>query len=89
MSRTTPDNVTEYEPEEVQALLTEVSFSKRNVLFAAARQARDRIAAGISLLCGDRHARLAFRAMNEAVARAARQREAGQDGEPAAQSAPR
>ena len=39
--------------------------------------------------CGDRHARLAFRAMNEAVARAARQREAGQDGDPSAQRAPR
>src|ERR1700730_6338555 len=58
-------------------------------LIAAARQARDRIAAGIALLGGDRHARLAFRAMNEAVGRAARQREAGQDGDPSAQRAPR
>jgi hypothetical protein len=58
-------------------------------LINSARQARDRIAKGIALLGGDRHARLAFRAMNEAVARAARQREAGQDGDPSAQRAPR
>jgi hypothetical protein len=58
-------------------------------LVNSARQARDRIAEGIALLCGDRHARLAFRAMNEAIARAARQREAGQDGDPSAQRAPR
>jgi hypothetical protein len=58
-------------------------------LIDAARQSRDRIATGIALLHGDRRARLAFRAMNEAVARAARQRAAGQDGEPAAQRAPR
>lgn len=58
-------------------------------LIDSARQARDRIAAGILLLGGDRHARLAFRAMNEALARAARQREAGQDGDPSAQRAPR
>ena len=58
-------------------------------LINSARQARDRIAAGIALLGGDRHARLAFRAMNEAVARAARQREAGLDGDPSAQRAPR
>jgi hypothetical protein len=58
-------------------------------LINSARQAQDRIAAGIALLGGDRHARLAFRAMNEAVARAARQREAGLDGDPSAQRAPR
>jgi hypothetical protein len=58
-------------------------------LINSARHARDRIAAGIALLGGDRHARLAFRAMNEAVARAARQREAGLDGDPSAQRAPR
>jgi hypothetical protein len=58
-------------------------------LVDSARQARDRIAAGIALIGGDQHARLAFRAMNEAVARAARQREAGQDGDPSAQRAPR
>jgi hypothetical protein len=58
-------------------------------LVISARQARDRIASGIALLCGDRHARLAFRAMNEAIARAARQREAGQDGDPSAQRDPR
>jgi hypothetical protein len=34
-------------------------------------------------------ARLAFRAMNEAVARAARQRDAGQDGDPSKQRVPR
>jgi hypothetical protein len=58
-------------------------------LIDAARQARDRIEQGIALLHGDRHARLAFRAMNEAVARAARQRGAGQGGDPAAQPKPR
>jgi hypothetical protein len=58
-------------------------------LINSARQARDRIAAGIALLGGDRYARFAFRAMNEAVARAARQREAGLDGDPSVQRAPR
>jgi hypothetical protein len=58
-------------------------------LIVSARQARDRIVAGIELLRADPHARLAFRAMNEAVARAARQRDAGQDGDPATQRAPR
>jgi hypothetical protein len=58
-------------------------------LVASARQARDRIAAGIALLGGDCHARLAFRAMNEAIARAARQRDAGQGGDPSAQRAPK
>ncbi len=48
------------------------------------RVARGRIAAGIALLGTDARARLAFRAMNEAVARAARQRNAGQGGDPAA-----
>ena len=45
-------------------------------LIASARSARDRIAAGVELLRSDTYTRLAFRAMNEAVARAARQREA-------------
>jgi hypothetical protein len=58
-------------------------------LISSARQARDRIAAGISLLGGDPHARLAFRAMNEAIARAARQRDAGQGGDPSTQRAPK
>ena len=58
-------------------------------LVDSARRARDRIAAGIALLGGDRHARLAFRAMNEAVARAARQRDAGLDGDPSVQRTPR
>jgi hypothetical protein len=57
-------------------------------LIAAARETQARIAAGIELLGADHHARLAFRAMNEAVARAARQREAGQGGNPALQKAP-
>ena len=39
-------------------------------LILSARQARDRIAAGVELLRTDAYARLAFRAMNEAVARA-------------------
>ena len=59
-------------------------------LVASARQARDRIASGIELLRSDVHARLAFRAMNEAVARAARQREAIlSGGDPAAQRSPK
>src|SRR4029077_4363525 len=76
-----------------QATIESIAGAPRQMtaqrLVASARQARDRIAAGISLLGGDRHARLAFRAMNEAVARAARQRDAGQDGDPSAQRAPR
>ncbi len=58
-------------------------------LLASARVARDRIAAGIALLRGDPHARLAFRAMNEAVARANRQRTAGRGGDPTSVTAPR
>jgi hypothetical protein len=58
-------------------------------LIDGARQARGRIEQGIALLHGDRYARLAFQAMNEAIARAARQRGAGQGGDPAAQPAPR
>ena len=58
-------------------------------LLDSARDARARIADGLDLLCTDEDARLAFRAMNEAVARAARQRNAGPEGDPAAQKAPR
>ena len=59
-------------------------------LSLSARQARDRIAAGVELLRTDPYARLAFRAMNEAVARAARQREAILNGgDPAAQRKPK
>jgi hypothetical protein len=59
-------------------------------LIASARKARDRIAAGVELLRSDAYTRLAFRAMNEAVARAARQREAIQyGGEPSAQRKPK
>jgi hypothetical protein len=59
-------------------------------LVASARQARDRIVAGVELLRSDPSARLAFRAMNEAVARAARQREAIlRGGDPAAQAKPK
>jgi hypothetical protein len=76
-----------------EATITGIAGAPRQAtaqrLINSARQARDRIAAGIALLGGDRHARLAFRAMNEAVARAARQREAGLDGDPSAQRAPR
>ena len=60
-----------------------------NRLIDAARQARDRIAAGIALLERDRYSRLAFKAMNEAVARAARQRDAGPNGDPATQQRPK
>ncbi|MBB2780288.1 UNVERIFIED_ORG: hypothetical protein GGE55_001670 [Rhizobium esperanzae] len=57
-------------------------------LLDAARRARGRIEAGIALLRKDKWARLAFLAMNEAVARAARQRTAGRHGDPAAQKQP-
>lgn len=58
-------------------------------LVEAARRAHERIADGIDLLRTDAHARRAFRAMNEAVARAARWRNAGPGGEPTAQPPPR
>jgi len=57
-------------------------------LIKGAHDASRRIADGIALLARDPHARLAFRAMNEAVARANRQRGAGHGGDPAAQRAP-
>jgi hypothetical protein len=57
-------------------------------LLDAARRAQGRIEAGIALLKKDKWARLAFLAMNEAVARAARQRTAGRSGDPAAQKQP-
>ncbi|RVJ59518.1 hypothetical protein CN166_12595 [Sinorhizobium medicae] len=57
-------------------------------LLEAARRAHGRIEAGIALLRKDKWARLAFLAMNEAVARAARQRTAGRNGDPAAQKQP-
>lgn len=59
-----------------------------DTLLKAARRAHGRIEAGIALLAKDKWARLAFRAMNEAVARAARRRNAGRDGDPAAQKPP-
>jgi hypothetical protein len=52
------------------------------------RTARQRIGDGIDLLRRDERARLAFRLMNLAVARAARRRNAGPQGDPAAQTAP-
>ncbi|MBN9562776.1 MAG: DISARM system helicase DrmA [Alphaproteobacteria bacterium] len=58
-------------------------------LIAAATRARDRIADGIALLGTDAPVRRAFAAMNEAVARAARRRNAGPGGDPNAQAAPR
>jgi len=58
-------------------------------LVEAARRARDRIADGITLLETDAHARRAFQAMNQAIARAARRRNAGPGGDPATQTAPR
>ena len=58
-------------------------------LLKAARQAEARIADGIALLRDDPLARLAFIAMNEAVSRAARRRNAGPGGDPAAEKPPR
>ena len=52
------------------------------------RTAQGRIAAGIALLEADEKARTAFRLMNEAVAAAARRRNAGPGGDPAAQRPP-
>ena len=57
-------------------------------LIAAAEQAAGRIEAGIALVGADDDSRLAFRAMNEAVARAARRRNAGPGGDPVAQRPP-
>ena len=57
-------------------------------LIARMSIAQARIAAGIALLGREKRARQAFAAMNEAVARAARRRNAGPQGDPAAQSAP-
>jgi hypothetical protein len=58
-------------------------------LMEAACQAGQRIADGIALLHSDGTARHAFQAMNEAVARAARRRNAGAGGDPLAQKPPR
>jgi hypothetical protein len=58
-------------------------------LVDAARDASRRMSDGIALLAADPHARLAFCAMNEAVARANRQRAAGQGGDVAAQGKPK
>lgn len=58
-------------------------------ILEAAREAEARIADGIALLRADGRARLAFAAMNEAVGRAARRRNAGPGGDPSAQPAPR
>ena len=57
-------------------------------LIQAMEQARARITDGISLLRSDPHARKAFALMNSAVARAARRRNAGPGGDPAAQRDP-
>jgi hypothetical protein len=57
-------------------------------LIAAMRSAEARISAGIALLDSNAIARDAFRLMNEAIAMAARRRNAGRDGDPAAQKAP-
>lgn len=57
-------------------------------LLAAMLSAESRISAGIALLETNPIARDAFRLMNEAIAMAARRRNAGRDGDPAAQKAP-
>lgn len=58
-------------------------------LIEAARRAEQRISDGIALLRSNGTARLAFQAMNEAVARAARRRNAGPGGHPSTQKPPR
>jgi hypothetical protein len=57
-------------------------------LIVAMQNAEARISAGITLLDANPIARDAFRLMNEAIAMAARRRNAGQNGDPAAQKAP-
>ncbi|TWB25632.1 DISARM system helicase DrmA [Nitrospirillum bahiense] len=58
-------------------------------LLTAARDAQARVADGIQLLEDNDRARLAFVAMNEAVSRASRRRNAGRHGDPLAQRAPK
>ena len=58
-------------------------------LVDAAREASRRIVDGIALLASDPYALLAFCTMNEAVARANRQRSAGYGGDPTSQKAPK
>jgi hypothetical protein len=58
-------------------------------LLAGMEAACTRIAAGIALLRSDQHARRAFRFMNDAVATAARRRNAGPNGDPGAEPAPK
>ena len=58
-------------------------------LIADAHQAHARILDGIALLGSDDKVRLAFQAMNDAVARAARRRNAGVGGDPAGQKPPK
>jgi hypothetical protein len=58
-------------------------------LLADMETARARIAAGIDLLETDDRARLAFRIMNLAIAKAARRRNAGATGDPASQPKPK
>jgi hypothetical protein len=57
-------------------------------LIAAMRSAEARISAGIGLLESNTIARDAFRLMNQAIAMAARRRNAGRNGDPAAQKPP-
>ncbi|MBS0243919.1 MAG: hypothetical protein JSS20_17230, partial [Proteobacteria bacterium] len=58
-------------------------------LVAAMKTACTRIAEGIDILKQDNHARRAFFFMNEAIATAARRRNAGPQGDPSAQKEPR
>jgi hypothetical protein len=58
-------------------------------LIEGMQDAEARIEAGIALLQVDARTRLAFRIMNEAVARAARRRNAGPNGDPAKEPPPR
>jgi hypothetical protein len=59
-----------------------------NRLIADMEAARDRVSVGIDLVATNDSARTAFRFMNAAISRAARQRNAGPNGDPAAQRAP-
>src|SRR5262249_21416114 len=71
--------------------LQQLSVRRRETaeaLLSDMEKAKARIAEGISLLATDSKSRKAFHFMNLAVSRAARRRNAGPKGDPAAQDAP-
>ena len=69
----------------VQAIPGKRRQKTASTLVAAMTRARTRIEAGVALLANEEQARLAFAAMNESLARAARQRGAQANGRPTAE----